>query len=317
MDEKILKILRTHRDKFTSAEELARRVSLSKPTLARHISKLGDEGYDIQHQPHLGYKLVGLPDRLAASEVKWQLNTKIIGRKVLSYNVVDSTNTTAFSLARQGAPCGTAVFAEGQKKGRGRRGRGWVSPTSKGIYLSLVLRPHISSNEASLITLLAAASCAESIRSVCGLKALIRWPNDILVNNKKVCGILTEIETEGNRVKFIILGIGINVERSKLPPEAGTLRKETKRDFSRLDLARELLQHLDKHYRNFERRGAEDLIREWKNLSAFSGRRVKVFLAHKTIEGQAQDIDDEGALIVRLDSGFREHVTSADIVKIR
>lgn len=322
MDEKILKILRTHTDEFVSGHDLAKRLSLTQATVARHIHKLCEEGYDIQAQPHFGYKLVALPDKLLAQELAWQLNTKIIGKKILSYDSVDSTNTTAFSLAEKGACEGTAVFAEAQRKGKGRLGRDWVSPKSKGIYLSLVLRPEILAKQAALITLVASVSCAEAIRKVLGLRALIRWPNDILVNNKKVCGILTEMQAEDNEVKFIILGIGINVNTpsSKLPSGASSLRGEggeTKAQLCRLELAQELLRQFDQEYLSFKHKGSAKIITQWKNFSALSGNRVKVIFQDKTIEGQAQDIDQQGALIVRLDSGFKQHVLAGDVVKVR
>lgn len=322
MDEKVLRILRTYTDRFISVDELRRRTSLSKATVARYIHKLREEGYDIQTQPHWGYKLVALPDKLLAQELSWRLNTKVVGQRILSYDTVDSTNTVAFSLAKNGAGEGTAVFAEAQRRGRGRLGRKWISPKSKGIYLSLILRPEIRPEQAPLITLLAAVSCAETIRNICGLVAEIRWPNDILVGHKKVCGILTEMQVESDIVKFIILGIGINVSTqvSKLPLGASSLGEEAvegERRFSRMELARELLCQLDREYHYFKHKGSTKLIAQWKNLSAFSGKRVKVFFTHKAIEGQAQDIDEQGALIVRLDNGFKQHVLAGDLVKIR
>lgn len=320
MDEKILKILRSHQDTFISGQQLGRKLSVSAGTVARHIHKLQEEDYDIQAQPHWGYKLVAVPDKLLAQEIIWQLKTKIIGKRILSYNIVDSTNSIAFSLAEQGLPEGTVVFAEGQKKGKGRLGRSWISPKSKGIYLSLILRPKIAPNKAALITLLAAVSCAETIRKICGLPTQIRWPNDILVNSKKVCGILTEMDLQNGAVKFVILGIGINVNTpvSKLPSGASSLKEEAKQaKFSRIELARQLLRQFDREYLHFKHKGSAKLITEWKNLSALSGKRVKVFFAHKTIEGLVQDIDEQGALIVRLDSGFKQHVLAGDIVKVR
>jgi BirA family biotin operon repressor/biotin-[acetyl-CoA-carboxylase] ligase len=318
MDERILKILRTHRDEFVSGQDLAGRLSVSDSTISRHIHQLQDEGYEITAQPHLGYRLVAPPDRLLPQELSWRLNTGIIGRKILAYNIVDSTNSLAFSLAEQGAREGSVVFAEGQRKGKGRLGRSWYSPKSKGIYCSVILRPKISPQKASLITLLAAVSCAEAIRKVFGLTAQIRWPNDILVNNKKVCGILTEMQAKGHQVEFIILGIGINVNTqiSKLPPGASSLKEEAGRAVSRLDLARELLRALEREYLRFQDEGTRSIITRWSNLSALSGKRVRVCLAHKTIEGQAQDIDKDGALIVRLDNGFRQHVVAGDVVKV-
>lgn len=265
-----------------------------------------------------------IPDEFSAEEILRRIETKIIGRKVLTYNIVNSTNTVAFSLAQGSEPEGTAVFAEAQTAGRGRLGRVWVSPKSTAIYLSLVLRPKMLAEEAALITLLAAVSCAETIRAVCGLKALIRWPNDILVNNKKVCGILTEIEVKDNKLEFVILGIGINVSMpiKKLPAGASSLDHEVQSagaetQFSRIEIARELLRQLDKAYLSFQEQGSSLVITQWRNLSAFSGKRVKVFLANKVIEGQAQDIDEQGALIVRLDNGFKEHLVAGDVVKVR
>lgn len=258
-------------------------------------------------------------DRLIPEELSRRLNTKLIGKKILSYNLVDSTNAIAFSLAQTGMGEGAAVFAEGQRKGRGRLGRSWTSPKHAGIYLSLILRPKITLKKASLVTLLAAVSCAEAIRKISGLQALIRWPNDILVNNKKVCGILTEVETDNSHLKHIILGIGINVNTpaAKLPPEGSSLKEEAGREFSRIELARELLRRLDQEYAWFKDKGSAKIITQWRNLSAFCGKRVRVKLAEKAIEGQAQGIDAQGALIVRLDNGFKQHVLAGDIVKAR
>jgi len=322
MDEKILKILRTYTDKFTSAQEISQKSHLSISTVVRHIHKLRDEGYNILAQPHWGYKLVAVPDRLIAQEITWRLNTKIIGKKVLSYNSVDSTNNIAFSLADQGISEGTVIFAETQRKGKGRLGRTWVSPKSKGIYCSLILRPQISPEKASVITLLAAVSCAEAIREISGFTTQIRWPNDILVNNKKICGILTELQTDNGKVKFIILGIGINVntKSSKLPRGASSLKEELKglkKQFSRLELARKVLCAFEQEYLCFQNKGSRSVISRWNNLSALSGRRVRVSLAQGTIEGQAQDIDQQGALIVRLDNGFKQHVVAGDVVRVR
>ena len=277
MDERIVKILRRHQDGFVPA------------------------------------------DRLIPEELSRRLNTKIIGKQILSYNVVDSTNAIAFSLAKAGLGEGAAVFAESQRKGRGRLGRHWTSPKHAGIYLSLILRPKITLKKASLVTLLAAVSCAEAIRKVSGLQALIRWPNDILVNNKKVCGILTEVETNNSHLEYIILGIGINVNTpsAKLPPEGSSLKEEAEGEFSRIELARELLRRLDQEYASFKDKGSAKIITQWRNLSAFCGKRVKVKLAEKTIEGQAQGIDAQGALIVRLDNGFKQHLSAGDVARVR
>lgn len=258
-------------------------------------------------------------DSVTADEIVKRLNTKVIGKQAFCYNVVDSTNTIASGLAKDNVPEGTVVFAEGQKKGRGRLRRTWVSPKSKGIYLSIILRPKITINKASFITLLAAVAVAEAIREVSGLPAVIRWPNDILINNKKVCGILTEAQSENSHISYIVLGIGVNVNSSKsqLPSQGSSLKEQAKKSFSRIELARQLLSSLDQEYSYFCKKGPSRIITQWRNLSAFSGKRVRVQLAHKTIEGMVQDIDSDGALIVRLDNGFKHHVLAADSIRVR
>jgi len=258
-------------------------------------------------------------DSLTADVLLKHLGTKVIGREVYSYNVVDSTNSIASSLAEDNLTEGAAVFAEGQKKGRGRLRRSWCSPKSKGIYVSFILRPKVTLNKASFITLLAAVAASEAIREISGLRALIRWPNDILVNNKKVCGILTESQIKNKLIKYIILGIGINVNSkvSQLPVGATSLKNEAKRSFSRIELAQRLMRHLDREYHYFKQKGTSKIITQWKNLSALCGKRVRVKLAHKTIEGIAQGIDVKGALIVRLDNGFKHHLLAGDVVRLR
>lgn len=192
-------------------------------------------------------------DILIAEEINAGLNPRAIGKKILSYNIVDSTSNIAAALAKKNEPEGTVIFAEGQTNGRGRLGRKWVSPAGQGIYCSVILRPAISPDEALLITLMAGKSCCRAIREIYGVDALTKWPNDILVNNKKVCGILTEMQTKNGRADFVILGIGINAHTpvDMLPPGAASLQQETGKHIPRLTLARNLLRCLDKDYLEF------------------------------------------------------------------
>ena len=321
MDEKILEVLRKSKNSFTPADEIANKVGISRATVARHISSLRNEGYDIFSQPHLGHKLISVPDKLTAIELKWGLKTKVLGTRILAYDTVDSTNTIAHSLAEENHPEGTLVCAEAQRKGKGRQGRSWVSPKSKGTYFSLILRPRISLEMAPMITLLTAVCSCEAIRELSGLRALIRWPNDILVDNKKVCGILTEMSIQKNAVDFIILGIGINVNTSlsALPNASTSLREESNGHirYSRIELIQKLLERLEREYEYFKNKGPAHIFTKWSNLSALSGRHVKIRLAHKIIEGVVQGIDEKGALIVRLDNGFKQHIRAADTIKIR
>jgi len=319
MDDKILNIFRSSNGEFISGEEISEKLGISRAAVWKHIDKLRKEGYEITGEPHVGYRLIGTPDKLISEEVSHGLGTKIIGKKIHSYESTDSTNDVAHRLAQSGSPEGTVVFSESQSKGRGRMGRHWVSPKGKGIYFSLILRPDVSPAEAPKITLMSAVAVAAAVRKITNLSALIKWPNDILVNDRKVCGILTEMSAEVNTVSYIVLGIGINVNTGveHLPKEATSLKHEIGKEISRVELAREILRELERQYHIFKEKGFKKIIEEWKSLSHTLGEEVKISCHGRKIEGTAIDLDATGALVVRLDNGFREHITAGDVVMVR
>ncbi len=319
MEEKILNIFRSKAHEFVSGEMLSEQLGVSRTAIWKHIEKLREYGYVIDAQPHLGYRLTNIPDRLLSSELSWQLNTDIVGKEILSFDVVSSTMDVALELAEKGVVEGTCIFSEGQKKGRGRLGRMWHSPKFKSIYCSVILRPNILPSESPKITLTAAVAAARAIREISSLGALIKWPNDILINNKKVCGILTEMNAETDKVKFLIVGIGMNVNGStkNFPRGASTLQAEAGFRLSRIEVARSLLRNLDEQYRIFKKQGFKKIISEWESLSATLGTRVKVASRDRNIEGQAIDVDKDGALVVRLDNGFSERILTGDVVMVR
>lgn len=243
--------------------------------------------------------------------------TQIIGRKIETFDSVTSTNDVAFDLALKGAEEGMVVFALAQSKGRGRQNREWISISKVGIYLSLILRPQIRPDEAQEITLMSALSVVKTIREITSLVALIKWPNDILINDKKICGILTEMDAEADRVKFLIAGIGINVntDEKDLPSTASSLKELGKKEVELDKFLLELLKQLDKYYLLFK----EDkpaIIKECKEFTHLWGKRIKVKTIDKDIEGQAVDLDERGALIIRLDNGFLEKVLSGDVLMV-
>ena len=323
IDEKILARMRNN-DDYISGEELCKIAGVSRAAIWKHIEKLREEGYVIEASPHLGYRLLNIPDRLIPSEIKWKLKARILGKEVLSYKKVDSTNDIAYELAKKGMKEGTVILAEEQGKGKGRHGRTWLSPSKSGIYFSIILRPHITPNEISKITLLAAVATAKAIREATGLQAMIKWPNDILVNHKKVCGILTEMKAEQDSVDFIVIGIGINVNNpgKQLPKGASSLAEELSHhrkdeQISRIELTKKLIEKLEEDYFLLKKDGFRPIMDEWKHLSDMLGSRVKVSLQNRTFEGLAHDIDPDGALVVRRDAGTLEKVSSGDIMMIR
>jgi BirA family biotin operon repressor/biotin-[acetyl-CoA-carboxylase] ligase len=318
MQEKILELIRKQQD-YASGEEIGHRLKISRQALWKHIQELKEAGYDIVAVPHLGYKLLSSPDRLLACEVSRHLNTKFIGRKIYYFDSLSSTMDTALQLGMKGAAEGTLVLAESQVKGRGRLGRSWFSPRYKGIYLSLILRPRISPNQASVLTILSAVSICEAIKEAVGLEAQIKWPNDILMHNKKLGGILTDLSAEMDEVRFIVIGIGLNVNNDKknLVAAATSLSEHKKETLSRVGLLKVILRRIEANYLLFQEGGSSAILEKWRQHNITLGRRVKVDCHRERIEGQAKDIDSDGGLLIRRDSGVIEKVMSGDVVHCR
>lgn len=318
VEEQLLKIFRRE-DGFISGEELSQSLGVSRSAVWKHIEKLREEGYEIIAQPHTGYRLAGLPDKLLPAELGWGLRTKLIGKKIYSYNEVDSTNNLAWQFAEKGEPEGACVFAESQTKGRGRLGRKWFSPPGKGVYLSLILRPDVLPQQAPFLTILSAVSAVKAVRKVTGLSTWIKWPNDIIINKKKAGGILTEMSAETDRVKFLILGMGINVnnDRDSLPSNATSLKIEFGNPVSRIALAQEILRELEFHYLRWVDGKWKSIRGEWQNLSETLGKRVAVVCHGRSVEGNARDIDEDGGLLLRRDNGIIEKVIAGDVINMR
>ena len=269
--------------------------------------------------PHLGYRIHSIPDRLFDFEVTRDLGTKFIGKKIYYFDSLPSTMDEALKLGLENAPEGSLVLAEAQTKGKGRLGRIWFSPKYKGIYLSLILRPKIIPSEASILTLLSAVSVCDAIKKICAVDIQIKWPNDILINNKKVGGILTQLNAETDRVGIVAIGIGINVNNDKKTLIAGatSLKEQVKENVSRVELVRQLLRQLEMEYRLFQHKGSKPIFERWRQHSITLGRRVKVYTQNKHYEGEALDIDVDGGLIIRNDAGLNTKVTAGDVMHCR
>ncbi len=319
MEEAILNALRNRPGEFVSGEELSRLIGVSRTAVWKEIEKLRAEGYKILAQPHSGYQLVGVPDRLTAQELTWNLKTQRIGRKVHAYESTDSTMDVAHRLAAAGEPEGTVVVAEQQEKGRGRMGRRWFSPKGKGIYCSVILRPSMQPAQVPLVTLMAAVAAAQAVEAATELKPEIKWPNDLLIGSKKVAGILTELSAELNRVNYVVLGIGMNVNtpRRDLPAHATSLAEELGKKVDRLQVARSLLEQMDRLYGVFLQGGIAPVLEAWRRYAGFLGRRIRVALEGRVVDGQALDVDASGALLVRTDSGLVESCSAGEVLVVR
>ena len=319
MDEEILRLLRSHPSDFVSGEEISRLLKLSRTAIWKRVRNLRTLGYVIEALPRRGYRLIQSPDLLLPSEIDPLLRTEWMGKKVHYFNSVDSTNSTAYQLALDGAKEGEVVIGESQEKGRGRLGRQWVSPPFLNLYLSVVLRPKIPPHQASLITFMAAVAAAETIERHSGLIPSIKWPNDLLLREKKVAGLLNEIHSETDRIHFIILGMGVNLnmDAKEFPKDirtqATSLKAEKGRPVSRKAFAALLLEELERWYEIFLKEGGTPVLKAWRDRAQIQGKEVRVTSFDEVLIGRAVDVDSDGALILETRGGERKRIVAGDV----
>lgn len=315
----VLSALKARPDGFVSGQEISQWAGVSRSAVWKEIEKLREEGYKVLARPHVGYRLLAVPDRLIPEELQWKLETERIGRRVHAYEATDSTMDVAHRLAGGGAPEGTVVTAEVQRRGRGRMSRRWISPKGKGITLSVILRPPLMLEQASQMTLLAAVAVAGTVEEQIGRRPQIKWPNDVLISGRKVAGILIELNAELNRIRYCVVGIGLNVNtpRRSLPAHATSLCEVLGSRVDRIAAARTLLRRLDRAYVDFLARGAGPLLMQWHTYADFLGSRVRVAAAGRILDGQAVGLDPSGALLVRTDAGFTEAVSAGEVLVVR
>lgn len=303
---------------YVSGEDLASKLNITRQALWKHITTLQQKGYQIVAVPHLGYKLISCPDKLYPWEIQYNLNTKFIGRNIYHYEVTKSTQDIGWQLGLENQPQGTLVVSERQTKGRGRLRRNWISPKG-GLYFSLLLKPaFITPNRISQITLLSGLSCIHAIKEKTEIECSLKWPNDILLNHKKVGGILCELNAESDRVNFVVVGIGINTNTSQklLPPEASSLCIEKNSNINKVKLLKAILENIEKFYISLKNKGFPSIRQKWEESSFLWGKRVKVKTLSEEIEGQAEGIDEMGCLILRRNMAHIEKIFAGDVVKV-
>lgn len=318
-DDEILHLLKKNPSAFLSGEELSRRLKVSRTAIWKRIRQLKSLGYEIEASTRSGYRLIQSPDLLTPAEVQPSLKTRWMGKAIHYFPRLDSTNAKAYELATRGAEEGEVVIAESQEKGKGRLGRHWFSPPYLNLYLSVVLRPNIPPHQAPLITLMAAVATAEAIETYTGLRPVIKWPNDILLGGRKVAGLLNEIQSETDRIHFIILGVGVNLNADKkiYPKEirtlATSLKQEMGRAISRKDFLSILLKELEDWYAVFLKEGGDAVLRTWRRLAQIKGKQLKVASFGQEIVGAGIDVDSDGALIIETRRGERKRVVAGDV----
>ena len=320
MKEEILRLLRSA-DDYISGQELCNRFGVSRTAVWKAINQLKEAGYEIEAQQNKGYKLMAAPDLMTEAEIKSLMHTEWVAKEVLYFDTIDSTNTKAQELAEKGYPSGTLVVADKQESGKGRRGRSWVSPSGTGIFMTLMIKPDINPNNASMLTLVAALAVAKAITSVTGEEALIKWPNDIVVNSKKVCGILTEMNAQFDYINHIVVGIGINVHNESFPEEisqmASSLMIEAGgKRFHRAQIIAETMSYFEQYYDTFlKTQDLSALVREYDELLVNRNKSVRVLDPKEPFDGKAMGITPKGELIV--DTWESRKLVSSGEVSVR
>ena len=305
-----------------SGARIARETGMSRSTVWRWVEELRKLGVHVKGQRSTGYFLEKVPDVLTPDLLRKRLKGNLFGRRVFHFFKTDSTNRVAMELGYAGEPEGTVVMAESQTAGRGRSGRTWHSEKSAGLYFTVLLRPRLAPAQAPLLTMLAGVSAHAAIAAQTGLVPELKWPNDLMLNGKKLGGILTEMHAEPNVVRFVIVGIGINVNQEKFLPElsaiATSIRKETGRMNYRLELLARLLTQFENDYNRFLREGPGFVVERFESVSSFArGRRVRVDTSMESYAGTTVGISPEGLLIVQRDNGPLTTIIAGDVTEVR
>lgn len=316
MKEKILTLLKMS-DDYVSGQSICNQLGVSRTAVWKNINALKQEGYEIDSVNNRGYKLLREPDIINEARICEHLHTKWLAKHIICAPEMDSTNTQAKRLGEEGVAHGTLVVTECQTAGRGRRGRTWESPAGN-IYFTFLLRPQVEVNRASMITLVSALALADAIEETTGLNARIKWPNDVVANGKKLCGILTESSTDLEYINYVVVGIGVNVNQASFPEEiadkASSLFLETGHSINRAQLLGEFLNQFERDYEIFiQTEDMSGLLEAYNEKLVNRGREVKIVEKDRERILKAFGIDNMGGLIVENPEGKKESIISGEV----
>lgn len=304
---------------FLSGQALANILGCSRTAIWKHIEELRKEGFELEAIRNKGYRIISTPKNMTENELRLGLKTTIFGKTIQYLESTDSTQKVAHQLAQEGCPDGTLVIAEEQTNGRGRLARNWHSPKYTGIWMSLVLRPKLPPAKAPQFTLIAAVAVARAIEDICEISPDIKWPNDLLLNGKKITGILTELQADSDKINAIIMGIGMNVNQKEqdFPKElhniATSLAIETGKEISRSELVKRILENLEKYYLLYLEKGFAPLKLLWESYAVSLGKEIIARTISGNISGKALGITEEGVLKIEDQNGQIHKIYSADI----
>lgn len=317
MKTEILKLLR-ETDGYVSGQQISDRFGVSRTAVWKVIRQLQDEGYQVEAVRNKGYHIVDSPDVMTKEELDSLMDTRWAGKNIVYYDATDSTNLRIKQLGDEGAPHGTLAVADRQTAGRGRRGRAWESPAGGSIYMSLLLRPKFRPDKASMLTLVAACSVAEGIKDCEDVNVQIKWPNDIIIEGRKLVGILTELSTQIDYINHVTVGIGINVNIQEFPDEirntATSLRIECGHTVRRAPIIAAVMKHMEKNYETFlQTEDLTGLMEKYSALLVNKDKDVRIIGAKEQYQAHALGITPTGELIVRRGDGTEETVYAGEV----
>lgn len=316
---KLIKLLAEADDRFISGQQLSDELQISRAAIWKHMKRLEEDGYKIEGKTKKGYRIMEFPEKTSENTLQWGLYTNWLGEKIVHKTTVTSTQHLAHQLARENAPHGTVIIADEQTEGKGRMNRKWSSSKNKGVWMSIILRPEILPYLAPQLTLLTATVLAEVFERHINITPQIKWPNDLLINQKKTAGILTEMQAEQDQIQYIVLGMGINVNHTiddiseELRDKATSLYIATKEERSIKDLIQQILHAFEPAYNNYLANGFSDAKKKWESFGFKIGQQIKVNTLKKSWTARFNGIAEDGALVIENADGEPEKMYSAEI----
>ncbi|GAQ17426.1 bifunctional protein BirA [Oceanobacillus picturae] len=316
---KLIRLLADAKESYISGQQLSEQLHISRTAIWKHMKELEKDGYVIEAKPKTGYRIKEFSGNVSSNTITWGLNTLWIGKEIIHKPTVTSTQVVAHQAARDNSPHGTVVIADEQSSGRGRMERVWHSKKGKGVWMSIILRPNIPPYMAPQLTLMTATAIAEVLDQYDGIQPKIKWPNDILIQNKKVAGILTEMQAEQDRIQYVVVGIGLNVnqDNTEIPDaihyRATSLKMETEKEWPIIELVQKILEGLEKEYESFLKKGFGDVKSKWENYGFRIGEMISLHSGTEKKEAVFLGIAEDGALLIESSKGEAEKIYSAEI----
>lgn len=315
----LIAILADQGDQYVSGQSLSEQLNISRTAVWKHMNELKKNGYQFESVPRKGYRLVSKPLQLDDNTIKWGLDTEWLGKTIEFRDKLDSTQDLAHQFARKNYPHGTVVITNRQLAGRGRRARSWESNHDGGIWLSMILRPDIPPHQASQMTLFVAVTLVETIERLTGVPLKIKWPNDLFIGNKKLCGILTEMQAELEVIQYLVIGFGVNVNQKQtdfpqgLQNKSTSLQMETGQQWNRTELVQAILQDFEQSYAYYLEHGFDFVKQKWFDHAYRIQEKLEIRQHNDTFRAVMEGINDDGALIVRTEAGDQRVIYSAEI----